>query len=162
MATYPALSSPQSTTDAGIISTIPLDEIHIEDLLSGCGFGFLIAQCDSENTNKAASKMRMSELRNKAELMAVNQLCPYNTLSNSTIWELGRFPFGSLLRTSHVYEARRFRRLGEYVGKVPVTPFLEDPLITSETAQEYFRNSQGELLGGPTSARFARRANAEM
>ena len=81
--------------------------------------------------------MLMSELQSKKELLSVNQICVSHPLNNSGLWGLGNFLYGSILRASRVYEARRFKGVGEYISKKVVLGGLDDSYISGETAQNY-------------------------
>ena len=59
--TYPVLSRPHPSKASGALSAIPIEKLHLEDLLPNGGFRFLIIKCDGANTNRAAVKMLMSE-----------------------------------------------------------------------------------------------------
>ena len=106
--TYPVLSIPHAIKASGVLTTIPIRKLYIEDLLPNGCFRFLILKCDVSNTNRAAVKMLMSELQSGKELLAVNQICVARSLNNSGFRGLGNFPYGAISRTSHVYEAIRF------------------------------------------------------
>ena len=62
--------------------------------------------------------MIVAELQNRRKLLVVTILCAAHALDNCSIWGLGDFPFGSLLRAAHLFEARRLAGLGEYVSAV--------------------------------------------
>ena len=102
MVTYPSISQPQCSKASGLLSTIPIGELHIDDLLEGGGSRFLIPKSDGANVNKAATKMPTSELQNHRELLVVTILYAAHDLNNCAVWGLGGFPFGSLLRPAHV------------------------------------------------------------
>ena len=53
--------------------------------------------------------MLMEELNPAKELLAMMQVRASHVLNTADIWGLGLFPYGSPLRTAHVYEARRFK-----------------------------------------------------
>ena len=50
---------------------------------------------------------------------------------------MGTFPNGSILRTAHVYEDRRFMGVGEYVRKIVVLDVMGATYISGENAQNY-------------------------
>ena len=92
---YPVLSRPRPSKASGVLSAMPIEKLHLGDLLPiGC-FGFLITKRDGSNTNQAEVKMIMSELQPKRELLVANQLCVAHTLNNSGVWGLGNFPYGA-------------------------------------------------------------------
>ena len=114
--TYPVLSRPRSSKASGVLSAILIKTLYLEDLLSNGGGRFLIIKRYGPNTNRAAVKMLTSELQPKKELLAVNQICVAHSLNNIGLGGLCNFPYGSILRTSHVCEARRFKGVGGYIS----------------------------------------------
>ena len=92
MFTYPTTIHPISSKTSGILSAIPLSDLHIDDLLAGAGFRFPIIKTDGANVNKAAMKMITAELQNRRGPLVVEILCAIHALNNSTILGAGRFP----------------------------------------------------------------------
>ena len=137
MMSYPTLSTPHATTTSGVLSAIPLKELHIDDLMSKGGFKFLFLKCDAANTNKAAAKVLLSELKPVKELLVVMQICAVHVLNTATIWGLGMFPYGSLLRTAHVYESRHFKGLDDHIESMLCTAvkLKPDPIMDSENSE---------------------------
>ena len=135
MVTYPTVSQPECSKVSGLLSTIPLPELHIDDLLDGQGFRFLLLKSDGANVNRSAIKMLTAELQNRKELLVAPVLCIAHALNNSSIWGLGDFPFGSVLRTAHVFEARHLKELEGIVSSVLRCGVGHDPILERETAQ---------------------------
>ena len=62
MKLYPKLAMPTSSTAGGILSTIPLKQLFIEDFVSDGAFKILLISTDGINSNKAAMRLLLSEL----------------------------------------------------------------------------------------------------
>ena len=60
---------------------------------------------------------------------------------------LGLFPYGSLLRTARVYEARHFKGMDDHIASKLCNPVKIHPVIESEPAQQYFRELGFEFRG---------------
>ena len=92
----------------------------------------------------------MSELQSGKELLAVNQICVSHSLNNSGLWGLGNFPYGSILRTTHVYEARSFKGVGEYISKTVVLDVLDDTYISGERLRRITLTLLSSNTGNPS------------
>ena len=157
---YPKLSISQSTTVSDVLSAIPMDELRIEDLVRGGRFEFLIANCAAANANKASVKMVMWELNRRNELLEMTQACAFHVLNTATIWGSGLFPYGSLLRTAHVYEARHFEGSDGRVASKLRNPGNTDPIIEIDASHQYFMGTCLRIPGISSWACFIRWASA--
>lgn len=62
MKLHPKLAMPTSSTAGGILSTIPIKDLYIEDFVSDGSFKMLLITSDGVNTNKAAMRILIAEL----------------------------------------------------------------------------------------------------
>ena len=154
----PVLSHPTDSTASGVLSTIPLKELFIEDLVSRPCFKFLLITTDGAPTNKAAIRLLVSELQVHKQLIILPSVCSPHTLSNAIRWGLGDFPFGKYLRTSHGLDAARRR---DFAGRVNLMLRFHDPperhsLLDSNTFLQYVEaiskeRNINEITWGPSS-----------
>ena len=125
-----------SRVASGILPTITSVEMHIGELLHGVGLRLRISKRDASNANRADIKMLIAEIRNRNDFLVIAQTCALRALNNyCTIWGLGRCPYGSILRTCRVYDARHFKKLEQYVARVSLPGIDSSPIVKSGTAQ---------------------------
>ena len=133
----PDLVLPSSKTAAGVLSVIPLEELFVNDLVRDGSFKALIVNIDAASVNKAAFRMLISELQIHQNLLVFMNICSAHTLNNSTIWGLGDFPYGSLLREAHVFDAVRDRRLQELAKRCLRSDIQMDQCALACTPEEH-------------------------
>ena len=144
---FPILSRPQSSNASGILSTIPISELYIDDLTSTPGFKLLLINCDGANTNRKAVRMLMSELQPRRELLTVVIFCAAHGLNNAVRWGLGVFGYGNILRSCHVLQSVKHRNFESHV-KSQLRPDIEnDRLLLSDTATDYAQAVRSEYEG---------------
>ena len=151
---FPVLSRPPSSNASGILSTIPINELFLDELTSTPGFKLLLINCDGANTNKKAVRMLMSELQPRRELLSVVIFCAAHGLNNAVRWGLGLFSYGNILRLSHVLQSVKHRRFEAHVKAKLRFDVEDDSLLLSNTAADYVRaveNEYGAMLEGDTS-----------
>ena len=129
---FPVLAIPPGSTAAGILSVLPLNALHIEDLTHPAGFKFLLINCDGANTNRKAVRMLMSELQNRRDLLVVVNFCSAHGINRAVKWGLGVFFYGDFLRCCHVLQAVKQRNFDAHVCKMLRQPPLNDSALMGE------------------------------
>ena len=109
MTLFPELLLPSSKSASGVLSTIPMHKLFIEDLVSSGTFKTVIFSCDGTNANRAAIRMMTSELQKHGNLLIFTSICNSHAINNAAKWGLGNYPYGAMLRSSHVFDAARKR-----------------------------------------------------
>ena len=142
----PELILPVNSTAAGVMSSIMIKDLFIEELMSRPGFRVLLLVMDGIPTNRAAARMLVSELQIYPELLVLTSLCTSHTLSLGTKWGLGTFPYGKYLRTAHGLEAVRCRNFKGHAQRMirGGAPLLNEPLVQSDTFLDYVSAIQDE------------------
>ena len=104
MTLFPELPIPSSKSASGMISTIHIATLFIEDLVPSGQFRSVILSCDGANANRADVRMLTSELRKRDKLLIFTSICNAHAANNATRWSLGKYPYGSMLRSSHAFD----------------------------------------------------------
>ena len=150
---FPVLPRPPSSNASGILSTIPINELYLDELTSTPGFKLLLINCDGANTNRKAVRMLMIELQPMRELLTVVMFCAAHGLNNAVRWGLGLFSYGNILRSCHVLQSAKHRKFEVHVKAKLRLDIEEGGLLLSNTAVDYARaveNEYGGLFEGDT------------
>ena len=118
------------------------------------GFRFPMVSCDGANTNRSAMRMLFTELHNRKTLLFLTHIFEAHAINNSRKWGLGAYSYWIILRLEHATESAKQWRVSEFVN-TKIRPWEEiplDPIIESDTAQDYFHcmARQPALYDSPT------------
>ena len=130
----PVLSRPRNSNASGVLSTIPISELYIDDFTSAPGFKLLLINCDGANTNRKAVRMLMSELHPRRELLIIANFCAAHGLNYAVRWGLGVFGYGNILRPCHVLQSVKHRKFEFHVERLLRADVEEDIQLLSNTA----------------------------
>ena len=106
MSLSPEILLPSSNSADGILPTLPIPELFVEDLLHDGRSKRIVFSCDGANANQAAIRMLTSDLRRNKKLLFTN-ICAAHGSNNAVRWSLADCPCASMLRAAHVYDAVR-------------------------------------------------------
>ena len=144
---YPVLSHPPASDAAGVLSTMPIKSLFIDELLSKPGFKLLLLNCDGANTNRKAVRMIMAELQPKRDLLVLVNFCASHGVNNAVRWGLGQFSYGNVLRCCHVLQSVKNRNFPSHVRKCLRSDIAGDAVLLTDTAQDYVKAVWDEYAG---------------
>ena len=109
MTLFPELLIPSSKSASGVLSTIPIHKLFIQDLVASGTFKTVISSCDGTNAKRAAIRMMTSELQRHDNLLIFTSICNSHAINNAEKRGLGSYPYGAMLRSPHVFDSERER-----------------------------------------------------
>ena len=128
--TFPELSYPNNSKTSGILATLPVKQMYIEDFAgSKPGFRVLYISCDGLNTNRSALRLLFTELQRWDTLLCIPHICMAHTINNATIWGLGCYAYGSILRLAHGIESVKHWGVAKHVKNMVLGPPTMDPIL---------------------------------
>ena len=94
MALLPELLAPSSKSASGILPTISMEEMPIQDLVAGGRFKSVISSCDWANANRSDIRMITSELQKHDKIFIFTRICNAHRINNAARWGHGAFHMG--------------------------------------------------------------------
>ena len=114
----PILTRPSSVDSLGVLGSLHMQGLRStrcrEDKLRP---QYLLLGLDGDAVNGSLARYVRSETSSEQNLLAISVVCMGRTIHNSTLWSLGNFLFGPLLRMAHIVETIRPIRFTAFVDK---------------------------------------------